>query len=108
VFDLPQRALCHLSYTIAAGGAVAQPAEAETAETPATSLTALNNANMRGGPGTTFDRAGTIAGGEVVEADGQTQAADGFTWYRLTTAVWVRSDLVTAETGCSGLAVVMS
>ncbi len=38
-----------------------------------------------------------------VEADGQTAAADGFTWYRLTTGEWVRADLVTAAAECASL-----
>lgn len=91
----------------------AVPAEAPSeapADTSAVScsLTANSNANLRTGPGTTFDRAGTVSSGETVQADGQSQPGDGFTWYRLTTGAWVRADLVSAVAECAGLAIVSS
>jgi Tol biopolymer transport system component len=94
--------------TEAAAPTSVPPTEAPT-EAPAAAVTctvtALNNANLRSGPGTNFDRAGTVAANEAAEADGQAQSADGFTWYRLTTGAWIRADLVSAG-DCSGLATV--
>lgn len=69
----------------------------------ACTVTPANNANLRGGPGTNFDRAGALSAGQAVTADGQTQAADGFTWYRLTDGGWVRGDLVSATAGCASI-----
>lgn len=84
--------------------------EAETADTASAgatcSVSAPNNANLRGGPGTNFDVAGSLAAGQSAEVDGQAQGADGMTWYRLTSGAWVRSDIVGAPSACAGVAVV--
>lgn len=85
--------------------------DATIEETPAGNaatcvITALNNANLRGGPGTTFDRAGSVTGGSALNADGQATSADGFTWYRLTSGEWIREDLVSEAAECASLAVV--
>jgi hypothetical protein len=67
----------------------------------ACTVTASSTVNQRSGPGTNFDASGTLAGGGSAGVDGQTTGADGFTWYRLVTGVWVRGDLVTATAECS-------
>ncbi|MBC7814120.1 MAG: SH3 domain-containing protein, partial [Burkholderiales bacterium] len=71
------------------------------------SVSAISDVNQRSGAGTNFSVAGTLAGGSSADVDGQTVGADGLIWYRLTTGSWVRSDVVTAETACSQVAVVM-
>jgi WD40 repeat protein len=67
---------------------------------------APGDANLRSGAGTNFDRAGSLSAGETVEIDGQSQGADGMTWYRLTNGAWVRSDVVGAPAACANVPVV--
>lgn len=78
----------------------------ETTAVSTCSITAPNNANLRGGPGTEFGIAGGLSAGQSAEVDGQAQGADGMTWYRLTDGAWVRSDIVGAPSECAGVAVV--
>jgi hypothetical protein len=72
------------------------------------SVSAGGSINQRSGPGTNFAVSGTLAPGSSASVDGQTTGADGFTWYRLTTGVWVRGDLVTASADCSAVPQVTS
>lgn len=118
--------LLHLWGTTADAGTISQTSATETAdddsdnvttptETPtetvsdipsesiSCSVNAKSTVNLRSGPGTNFDLAGTLSATETTEADGQFQATDGFTWYRLSDGAWVRSDLVSAS-DCSNLA----
>jgi|GEM_PF-2808195 len=83
------------------------PAGADLAAVGSCSVSAISDVNQRSGAGTNFSVAGTLAGGSSADVDGQTTGADGLIWYRLTTGSWVRSDVVTAETACSQVAVVM-
>jgi hypothetical protein len=69
-------------------------------------VTALGSVNRRSGPGTNFTPEGGLASGRSAVADGQTQGADGITWYRLTDGTWVRSDVVSEGAGCDVLPVV--
>lgn len=80
--------------------------EETTTSTAGCTFSAPGNANLRGGPGTTFDRAGTLSAGETVEVDGQAQGTDGMTWYRLASGAWVRSDVVGAPADCANVPVV--
>lgn len=80
--------------------------EETTTSTAGCTITAPGSANLRGGPGTTFDRAGTLSAGQTVEVDGQAQGTDGMTWYRLTSGAWVRSDVVGAPAACDNVPVV--
>ncbi|MCB9451167.1 MAG: hypothetical protein H6672_06990 [Anaerolineaceae bacterium] len=59
--------------------------------------------NLRSGPGTSYDRAGTLAGGTPIEAIGQMTGEDGFVWWQLVDNRWVRSDVVNEEGGCETL-----
>jgi hypothetical protein len=59
--------------------------------------------NKRSGPGTNFDRAGQLAAGTVLEAVGQNQASDGFTWWKLEDDSWVRDDVVNAQGDCANI-----
>jgi WD40 repeat protein len=98
----------------AGGGASASADEtAETATTEETTTTASgctiatsNNANQRGGPGTNFDLAGTLAVGTSAAVDGQATGTDGMVWWRLGEGVWVRSDVVNETGDCEGVPVV--
>jgi WD40 repeat protein len=80
--------------------------EETTTSTAGCTLTAPGSTNLRSGPGTTFDRAGTLSAGETVEVDGQSQGTDGMTWYRLASGAWVRSDVVGAPAACANVPVV--
>jgi WD40 repeat protein len=80
--------------------------EETTTSTPDCTFTAPDDANLRSGPGTSFDRAGTLSAGQTVEVDGQTQGTDGITWYRLASGAWVRSDVVGTPTACANVPVV--
>lgn len=102
------------------GGTGQVPTTADTAPEPTPAVTATeetttaaategctinvpNEVNLRSGPGTTFDRAGTLSAGQTVEVDGQTQGADGMAWYRLATGEWVRSDVVGSPAACANV-----
>ncbi len=92
--------------TVSAPTTVATP---ESTLAPVTCIvTARSSANLRTGPGTSFGRSGSLAGGTPVEADGQATAADGFTWYRLVRGGWVRGDLVNVAVDCDTLTTVAS
>lgn len=57
--------------------------------------------NKRSGPGTNFDRAGTLFADLVMAVDGQSVGSDGQVWWRLSDGSWVRSDLVEQDGDCS-------
>lgn len=69
-------------------------------------LSAITNASLRGGPGTTFDRVGSLQAGTLEYGVGQATGNDGFVWWQLSGAGWVRSDLVTASDECADLPIV--
>ena len=79
--------------------------EEMTTSTAGCTFTTPDIANLRSGPGTSFDRAGALSAGETVEVDGQMQGTDGMTWYRLVNGAWVRSDVVGAPAACANVAV---
>ncbi len=59
--------------------------------------------NLRSGPGTNFDRAGTLEPGNTVSAVGRTNGTDGFTWWLLQTGVWIREDVAIEDGQCNAL-----
>ncbi len=69
-------------------------------------ITASRNVNLRSGPGTNFDRAGTLAGGTSATVDGQATGAGGIVWWRLGENVWVRSDVVNGSGDCERVPIV--
>lgn len=71
--------------------------EATEAEFSCT-VAAGQTANLRSGPGTNFDRAGTLGANESATVIGQAAGSDGFTWWQLDTGNWIREDVV-VETG---------
>lgn len=91
-------------------GETTETASETASETSSTTCTvsASTNANQRSGPGTNFDRAGTLAAGASADVDGQATGADGFVWWRLGDGVWVRSDVVIETEACEGVPVVQS
>lgn len=100
---------------VSADSAPAQPAaesaggQETTGTVPAVAtctISAPNQVNLRRGPGTNFERAGSLSAGQSAEADGQAPGGDGMTWYRLTDGAWVRSDVVSAPDTCGSLPVV--
>jgi WD40 repeat protein len=101
--------------TAEAGGqeAAASESTGETGSTGETTtsgstctITAPSNANLRSGPGTDFERAGSLSAGQSVDVDGQATGSDGMTWYRLTDGTWARSDVVNAPAECGAVSVV--
>lgn len=62
---------------------------------------ASGTVNLRTGPGTNFDRAGTLGAGESFEVVGQAAGSDGFTWYELENDAWVREDIITLQGDCA-------
>lgn len=58
--------------------------------------------NKRSGPGTTFDRAGTLDGGTVLQAIAQSEQSDG-TWWQLEDESWVREDVVNIAGDCANI-----
>jgi hypothetical protein len=63
-------------------------------------VVATATVNLRTGPGTTYDRAGTLDGGQTQLIVGQAEGDDGFVWWQLESESWVRSDVVTAGGQC--------
>jgi len=87
-------------------GETSESVEETTTSASACTITAPNNANLRSGPGTEFDRAGALSAGQTAEVDGQAPGADGMTWYHLTDGTWVRSDVVGTPAECADVPVV--
>lgn len=56
--------------------------------------------NLRSGPGTTFDRFGTLNAREIADVVGYSTGADGFKWWKLSNDAWVRDDLVLEAGRC--------
>jgi len=52
-----------------------------------------DEANLRDGPGTTFNVIGTLALGQTVQAIGWARGAEGFTWWQLASGGWARGDV---------------
>lgn len=67
---------------------------------------AANTVNLRSGPGTEFDLAGSLTGGQTAIIVGQATGSDGFTWWKLESGNWVRSDVITAGGNCADVPVV--
>jgi hypothetical protein len=51
-------------------------------------------ANLRSGPGTDFNRAGTMPAAEHTDVIGQAIGTDNFVWWQLGNEAWIRSDIV--------------
>ncbi len=66
-------------------------------------VTASGTANLRSGPGTSFDKAGTLTGGASQSVTGQATGSDGKVWYQLDGGSYVRSDLVAANGDCASV-----
>lgn len=64
---------------------------------------ARTSVNLRTEPSTTSDIAGTLGAGNGAIVDGQRIGDDGFRWYHLPHAVWVRDDVVTLSGDCEQL-----
>mgnify|MGYP000011435461 FL=1 len=58
------------------------------------------NANLRSGPGTGFDRAGTLSANESATVVAQATGSGGFTWWQLESGNWIREDVVTESGNC--------
>lgn len=97
-------------------GSTASPTEAPTTASGTNTtnsastctVAALNGANLRSGPGTTFDRAGALAAGTSQSVVGQANSSDGFVWWKLDSGSWVRSDLVQTAGDCTSVPTVSS
>ncbi|MEQ8676035.1 MAG: SH3 domain-containing protein [Aggregatilineales bacterium] len=59
--------------------------------------------NQRSGPGTTFERAGTLPAGTVLQVIGQSTGADGLIWWQLENDNWVREDVVNVVGDCANV-----
>ncbi len=64
-------------------------------------VVALRDANLRSGPGTDYNVAGQLTAGTSANTNGQADVGDGYTWRRLTSGAWVRSDLVELDAECN-------
>lgn len=80
-------------------------------DTPATGclIRSPRPLNLRGGAGTDFTISGNLSYAQIAEVDGQTNAPDGFVWWKLadssdstdSSEKWVRSDLVEPLSDCT-------
>jgi hypothetical protein len=59
--------------------------------------------NLRSGPGTSFDRAGQLPPGSVIQVEGTNTDGEGFQWWQLEDGNWVRDDVVRARGDCANL-----
>ncbi len=59
--------------------------------------------NLRTGPGTDYDRAGSLTAGQTALIVGKATGSDGFVWWKLESGDWVRSDIVTAGGSCTAV-----
>lgn len=59
--------------------------------------------NQRSGPGTNFDRAGTLPAGTALQVVGQSTGADGLIWWQLENDNWVREDVVNVVGDCANI-----
>lgn len=66
-------------------------------------VTSGGTVNKRSGPGTNFDRAGTLAGGERLQVVGQAEDGSDFIWYELEDDSWVREDVVSLLGDCGDI-----
>lgn len=66
-------------------------------------VTSANTVNKRTGPGTNYDRIGTLSGGVRVAAQRQSRDASGYMWYELQDRSWVREDVINLLGDCSNL-----
>ncbi|MBN8620941.1 MAG: SH3 domain-containing protein, partial [Anaerolineae bacterium] len=60
-------------------------------------------ANMRKGPGTSYDPLGQLSPGQSFPVIGQAQGSTGFTWYKMNNGAWVREDAVRLEGNCNAI-----
>lgn len=65
--------------------------------------TTINNANLRSGPGVTFDIIGATVPGQTIVIVGRTDAGD---WYLLDNGAWISVPLVTGAPPLAAIAVV--
>lgn len=66
-------------------------------------VSASQNVNLRGGPGTNFDVVGQLNGGTQLSAQAQTTDSQNFIWFHLSNDAWVRSDVISASDDCFSL-----
>lgn len=83
----------------AAATATAASAGAITASTPAPAqgpqqARVTSVANLRSGPGTSYEVQSTTRAGDTVTAVGKARGDDNYWWLRLDSGAWIRSDLV--------------
>src|SRR5262249_47290694 len=60
-----------------------------------------HNVNLRTGPGTDFDRTGTLSINDTTLVEGQAIGDDGAVWYHTQDDSWLRSNLVIAQASCA-------
>lgn len=66
-------------------------------------VSSSNVVNLRGGPGTDFERLGQLRPGETAAVNGQTAGSDGRVWWRLANGLWVSSAVVAAAGNCESV-----
>jgi uncharacterized protein YraI len=59
--------------------------------------------NLRRGPGTNYERAGTLPANETFVVIGQFTNESGFVWYKLENNFWVREDVITLQGDCTNV-----
>lgn len=57
-------------------------------------------ANLRNGPGTSYDQLGQLSPGQTVPVIGQAMSTSGFIWWKLNNGAWVREDTVSTTGNC--------
>jgi hypothetical protein len=91
--------------------AVSQPANSQSETVPDAPavfcrISGNSTVNQRTGPGTNFDLAGELTAGTNADVNGQATGSDGFVWWRLGEAMWVRSDVVDEVGDCESMSIV--
>jgi dipeptidyl aminopeptidase/acylaminoacyl peptidase len=70
---------------------------------PTCTVRSSQEVNLREGPGTTFDRSGTLAANITAEVIESQEGSDGAVWYQIGGNEWVRGDLVTESPACAAV-----
>jgi uncharacterized protein YraI len=75
----------------------------QIAEQTECTVIALNDSNLRGGPGTAYALQGRLPEGESANPVGQATGTDDLLWWQLSETEWIRTDLVSIIGNCDDI-----
>jgi uncharacterized protein YraI len=75
----------------------------QIAEQSVCTVTALNDSNLRGGPGTAYAVESRLPEGQSAIPVGQATGTDDLLWWQLSETEWIRTDLVSIVGNCANI-----